>query len=152
MVGEALITQGQKFWYRSVAALPMSCPIKEDVEVGQLGVQTDDCMVIAISKYHLLSVLLHIKGDWMPTRHTAEMSAALESVKRLHAVGELNEHLLPVSKAVDSEGEEEGEEEREGEGEDGVVFVAKGSHSSGAPETEKGTQDYPNEVSMPAQT
>ena len=84
----------------------------------------------------------------MPTRHTAEMSAALESIKRLHVAGELNEHLLPVSKAVDSEGEEgEGEEEEEEE-----EFVARGSHSSDASGTEKGAQEYPNEVGMPAKT
>ena len=86
----------------------------------------------------------------MPTRHTAEMSAALESIKSLHAAGELNEHLLPVSRAVDSEGEEGEGEGDEGEEEEGVEFVARGSHGSGAPGTEKGVQDYPNEVSMPA--
>ena len=37
MAERELVTRGQKYWYRSVAALPMSCPIKEDIEVGQMG-------------------------------------------------------------------------------------------------------------------
>ena len=43
----------------------------------------------------------------MPTRRIADKSAALEAVKKLHEVGELNDHLLPVSKSDDSDTEDE---------------------------------------------
>lgn len=43
----------------------------------------------------------------MPTRRIAEKSAALEAVKQLHKANELNEHLLPFSKVVNSSDEDE---------------------------------------------
>lgn len=43
----------------------------------------------------------------MPTRRIADKSAALEAIKKLHKVGELNDNLLPVSKSEDSDDEDE---------------------------------------------
>ena len=80
-----------------------------------------------------LSTVLFIQGLWMPTSRIAEKSAALEGVKRLHEVGELNDHLLPVPK-----------EELDSDEEDEIKIVARGAESAG---TEKQSQDYPNEVS-----
>ena len=43
----------------------------------------------------------------MPTRRIAERCAALEAVKRLHAAGELDDHLRPRVEVGDSDEEDE---------------------------------------------
>ncbi len=51
----------------------------------------------------------------MPTRRIADKSAALEGIKRLHEIGELDRHLKPVSKYEgdsDDEDEDKVEEKR----------------------------------------
>ena len=68
---------------------------------------------------------------WMPTRRIADKSAALEGVKLLHEAGELDHHLLPVSKSMDSDEE------------DVAKMEEKRKLNSG---TEKRAHDYPNEV------
>ena len=67
----------------------------------------------------------------MPTRRIADKSAALEGVKLLHEAGELDHHLLPVSKSMDSDEE------------DVAKMEEKRKLNSG---TEKRAHDYPNEV------
>ena len=47
----------------------------------------------------------------MPTKRIANKSAALEAIRQLHESGELNRHLLPVSKTLCCSGDSEGEEE-----------------------------------------
>ena len=44
--------------------------------------------------YFITSV--YVQGQEMPTKKLAKRAAALETCKRLHKLGELNEHLLPV--------------------------------------------------------
>ena len=68
---------------------------------------------------------------WMPTRRIADKSAALEGVKQLHVAGELDHHLLPVSKSMDSDEE------------DVAKMEEKKKLNAG---TEKRAHDYPNEV------
>lgn len=48
----------------------------------------------------------------MPTKRIADKSAALEAIKKLHEVSELNEHLLPISKMVDLSDDEDTKQER----------------------------------------
>lgn len=52
----------------------------------------------------------------MPTKKIADKSAALEAIKKLHEIGELDKHLLPLCKMADSsdnnEAVEGGEEKR----------------------------------------
>ena len=50
-----------------------------------------------------------LQGMWFPTKRLADKSAALETVKRLDHEGELNCHLSPISKVVDSS-DDEGED------------------------------------------
>lgn len=54
-----------------------------------------------------------IVGDSMETKKAAKMSAALETCKRLHEIGELDDNLLPVKHVVDFLDELE-EDETEG--------------------------------------
>lgn len=37
----------------------------------------------------------------MPTKRIADKSAALEAIRKLHKLGELDERLLPTSKVMD---------------------------------------------------
>ena len=46
----------------------------------------------------------------MPTKRIADKSAALEAIKKLHKVGELNERLLPISKMVDLSDDDDNDE------------------------------------------
>ena len=60
MAERELVTRGQKYWYRSVAALPMSCPIKEDIEVGQMGHRhAEDDITSAIKRPYFLFDVQH---------------------------------------------------------------------------------------------
>ncbi len=68
----------------------------------------------------------------MPTLRIAEKSAALEGVKKLHKIGELDRYLKPVSK-----GGEDSDEEDEAK-----VEERKINHAG----TEKRGQNYRNEV------
>ena len=65
----------------------------------------------------------------MPTKRIADKSAALEAIKQLHQVCELNEHLLPISKMVDLSDDEDTKQER--------------SRHEG---TAKRSNNYPNKV------
>ncbi|XP_067000048.2 endoribonuclease Dcr-2 [Anabrus simplex] len=48
-----------------------------------------------------------IEGDPMPNKRLAKQSVALETCKRLHKAGELDDHLLPVGTRVDDIEDEE---------------------------------------------
>lgn len=48
----------------------------------------------------------------MPTKRIADKAAALEAIKRLHDVGELDKHLLPIAKMVDLSDDEDTKQER----------------------------------------
>jgi endoribonuclease Dicer len=68
----------------------------------------------------------------MPTKRIADKSAALEAIQELHKAGELNEHLLPISKMVDLSDDEATRQER--------------SRHEG---TAKRANNYPNKVLVP---
>ena len=67
----------------------------------------------------------------MPTSRIADKSAALEGIKQLHKAGELDNHLVPISKSMDSDEE------------DVAKMEEKRKPNAG---TEKRAHDYPNEV------
>ena len=73
-----------------------------------------------------------MKGHWMPKSRIADKSAALQAIRELHGRGELDEHLKPVTRDPDSDGEDEEEEGR------------KEKHAG----TEKRAKYYRDEVNM----
>ena len=89
------------FVYRSLVQLPMNCPLKGSISVSKLHRVASGGHVCV---HHFL-----FQGQWMPTKRIGDKSAALETVKELHKVGELNHHLLPISKAMDVSDSEENE-------------------------------------------
>ena len=69
----------------------------------------------------------------MPTKRTAQKSAALEAVKRLHEAGELKDDLKPLDRSdFDSEGEED------------EMDCEEDKHTG----TERSSDYYPNEVCL----
>ena len=68
----------------------------------------------------------------MPKSRIADKSAALQAIRELHGRGELDEHLKPVTRDPDSDGEDE---EEEGQ---------KEKHAG----TEKRAKYYRDEVNM----
>ena len=68
----------------------------------------------------------------MPKSRIADKSAALQAIQELHGRGELDEHLKPVTRDPDSDGEDEEEEGR------------KEKHAG----TEKRAKYYRDEVNM----
>lgn len=53
----------------------------------------------------------YIQGTAMDTKKHAKMAAALETCKRLHEIGELNDRLLPEKRTLDILEDSEEEEE-----------------------------------------
>ena len=80
-----------------------------------------------------MSVYLSFQGLWMPTKRIADKSAALEAIKELHKVGELNKRLLPISKAMDLSDDE---------GDESATLERRRKHEG----TTKKANYYPNKV------